>query len=370
MEKSCPIIVIEHKKAFTKHEENQIMEELEIIQEIDWDNLTFSVSPTRSMYLAKCGQGEEWEMGKLVPYGNLSLSPDACVLNYGQGAFEGLKAYRSAKDRIVLFRMDKNAKRFQGSAERLCIPIIPEEMFFDAVISVVRDNIDYVPPLGKGSLYIRPVVWGTGPVLGVKPAPSYTFVVFVSPVGPYFKGGMRSLHLKVTRFYHRVAPKGTGSTKAIGNYAASLYPHKLAKERGFDEVIYVNAANENFVEEVGSANLFVLKDGVLKTPRLTGSILPGVTRDSVIQIAREMLNLEVQEKDVTVDEVLEADEVFCTGTAAVITPIGQITTDDDFKEISGDEIGSVTQELYDILTGIQRETRDEPFGWVYPVLEF
>ena len=343
------------------------MGEFETIQKIDWDNLTFSVTPTRSMYLAECDLGKEWEAGELVPFGNLSFSPAAGVLNYGQGAFEGLKAYRTSKGRTVLFRPDMNAKRFQRSAERLCIPPVPVELFIDAVVSVVRDNIAYVPPLGKGSLYIRPVVWGTGPVLGVKPAPSYTFVVYVSPVGPYFKGGITCLHLKVTRSYHRAAPKGTGSVKAIGNYAASLYPHKLAKEHGFDEVIYVNPANEDLVEEVGSANLFALKDGVLKTPRLAGSILPGVTRDSVIRIAKEMLNLEVQEKDVTVDEVLEADEVFCTGTAAVITPIGQITTDNDFREIGGDEIGPVTRELYDILTGIQRETRDDPFGWVYPL---
>ncbi|MFQ6676022.1 MAG: branched-chain amino acid aminotransferase, partial [Fidelibacterota bacterium] len=275
--------------------------ESEPLQEINWDELTFSLTPTRSMYLARCEEGEPWEPGELVPFGNLSLSPAAGVLNYGQGVFEGTKAFRTVKDRTVLFRPGKNARRFKDSAERLCIPPVPEEMFLEAIVSTVRDNMDFVPPVDKGSLYVRPCIWGTGPVLGVKPASSYTFVVYVSPVGPYFKGGMTCLRLKVTRFFHRAAPKGTGNAKAIGNYAASLYPLKLAKEKGFDEVIYLNAANENWVEEVGSANIFILKDDVLKTPRLAGSILPGVTRDSIIQIARDMLNLEVHELDVSVD---------------------------------------------------------------------
>ncbi|MFQ6674444.1 MAG: branched-chain amino acid aminotransferase [Fidelibacterota bacterium] len=343
--------------------------ESEVLRELNWDDLTFSITPTHSMYLAECNEGEPWEPGELIPFGELSFSPAAGVLNYGQGVFEGTKAFRTVKGRIVLFRPERNAQRFQESAERLCIPPIPAEMFLDGVVSTVKDNIDFVPPVDKGSLYIRPCAWGTGPVLGVKPAPSYTFVIYVSPVGPYFKGGMTCLHLKVTQFYHRAAPKGTGDAKAIGNYAASLYPLKLAKERGFDEVIYLNAANENYVEEVGSANLFVLKDNVLKTPRLGGSILPGVTRDSVIQIAADLLSLDVKETNVTVDEVMDADEVFCTGTAAVITPIGEITTDQSNRVI-GERVGPVTQELYDILTGIQREKRDDPYGWIYPIAEF
>ena len=338
----------------------------EAMQEIDWDNLGFGVTPTRSMYLAECNQGEPWQPGELVPFGDLSLTPAAGVLNYGQGVFEGTKAFRTVKDRIVLFQPEKNAARMKRSADRLCIPPIPEGMFLNAVVETVMDNADFVPPLDKGSLYIRPCIWGTGAVLGVKPAPSYTFVVFVSPVGPYFKGAITCLHLKVTKFFHRAAPKGTGDAKAIGNYAASLYPLKLAKERGFDEVLYLNAANEKYVEEVGSANLFVLKGDVLKTPRLTGSILPGITRESVIRLARDTLSLDVREVDVTVKEALEADEVFCTGTAAVITPIAEITTDDDHRVI-GETIGPLTRELYDSLTGIQQEKLEDPYGWVYPI---
>ncbi len=340
--------------------------ESEVMEAVEWDELSFSLTPTRSMYMAECDLGGEWRPGELIPFGDLSISPAAGVLNYGQGVFEGMKAYRSAKDRIVLFRPERNARRFQASAERLCIPPLPEEIFMNAVLSTVGDNIDFVPPLGKGSLYIRPVVWGTGPVLGVQPAPSYTFVVYVSPVGPYFKGGMRLLHLEVTKQFHRAAPRGTGNAKAIGNYAASLYPLKLAKAKGFDEILYLNASDEACVEEVGSANLFILSDGVLKTPALDGSILPGVTRDSVIQLARERLNMEVRETQVSVSDVAQADEVFCTGTAAVITPIGEITTEEGHNVIT-DSVGPVSRKLYDLLTGIQKEELEDPFGWVTPL---
>ncbi len=343
------------------------MEDIEILQNIDWDNLTFSLSPTRSMYIAEQRDNKAWERGKLVPFGNVSISPAAGVLNYGQGIFEGLKAFRTSRERIVLFRPGNNAIRAIESAKRLCIPPVPQEMFMEAILEVVRDNADYIPPQGKGSLYIRPVIWGTGAVLGVKPVQSYTFLVFVSPVGHYFKSSEKSLHLKITNKFHRAAPRGTGGFKAIGNYAASLLPQKLAKKAGFDEVIYLNAANENFVEEVGSANLFILKDNSLVTPALTGSILPGVTRDSVIQIAKKILRLEVQEREVSVDEVLDADEVFCSGTAVTVTSIGEITTDKTFRIISGGEIGPYTMRISEILSGIRNETVEDQFEWLFPV---
>ena len=343
------------------------MEDIEILQDIDWDNLTFSLSPTRSMYIAEQRDNKAWERGKLVPFGNVSVSPAAGVLNYGQGIFEGLKAFRTSRDRSVLFRPENNAARAIESAKRLCIPPVPQEMFMEAILEVVRDNADYIPPMGKGSLYIRPVIWGTGAVLGVKPAQSYTFLVFVSPVGHYFKNSEKSLHLKITNKFHRAAPRGTGGFKAIGNYAASLLPQKLAKKAGFDEVIYLNAANENFVEEVGSANLFILKDQTLVTPALTGSILPGVTRDSVIQIAKKILKLEIQEREVSVDEVLDADEVFCSGTAVTVTSIGEITTDKTFRIISDGEIGPYTMRISEILSGIRNETVEDQFEWLFPV---
>ena len=237
-------------------------------------------------------------------------------------------------------------------------------MFMKAVEQVVKDNADYVPPTGKGSLYIRPVAWGTGPILGVKPAPSYTFLIFVSPVGPYFKGGVKPLNLRVTNNFHRAAPKGIGNAKAIGNYSASLYPRQLAMEGGFDEVIYLNAGDENLIEEVGSANLFALKGNVLKTPRLAGSILPGVIRDSVMKIAKDVLGLDVQETDLTLDEMLNADEAFCTGTAVVVTPIGKICTENSEYVIGDGNMGSVTADLRKKILNIQSEIDNDEFGWI------
>lgn len=310
-----------------------------------------------------------WQDGGLVPFGDISLSPASGVLNYGQGAFEGMKAFRSAKEQVVLFRPDMNAARMTQSAQRLVMPEVPPSAFLDAVKMTVLDNADFVPPYGKGSLYIRPVLWGTGPVLGVRPAPSYTFAVFVTPVGPYFKSGVKPLKLKMTRNFHRAAPHGTGNAKAIGNYAASLYPLKLAKETGFDEVLYLHAANDSLLEEVGSANVFVLKDGILKTPKLAGSILPGVTRDSVIRIAKELMHLDVQETDVTINELLDADEAFCTGTAVVVTPIGEVTVEENAHVIAEGGEGEVTGKFRKMLVGIQREEREDPFGWVHPLIE-
>lgn len=336
-------------------------------QDIDWDSLGFRYYPTRSMYRSDWDGTNGWSPGELIPFGDVKISPAAGVLNYGQGIFEGSKAYRSAKDRIVLFRPDMNADRLVTSAERLCMPAIPTEEYIKAVRSTVSDNADYIPPFGKGSMYIRPLLWGTGSVLGVRPAPAYTFLVFVTPVGPYFKGGVKPLKLKMTRNFHRAAPHGTGNAKAIGNYAASLYPLKLAKESGFDEVIYLNAAKEDILEEVGSANVFVLKDGILKTPMLGGSILPGVTRDSVIRIAQEILGLEVHETDVSIDDLLDADEAFCTGTAVVVTPIGNVTVEEDKVTIADGGEGETTRKLRTVLMGIQREERDDPFGWVRPL---
>jgi branched-chain amino acid aminotransferase len=344
--------------------ENEIMIDKNSLQDIDWDSLTFSINPTRSMFVANCKEGGEWDSGELVPYGDIKISPASGVLNYGQGVFEGIKAFRSSKDRIVFFRLDRNAIRFYRSCKRLCIPPISIEMFIEAVEEVVRDNADYVPPNGKGSMYIRPVAWGTGPVLGVKPAPSYTFLVFVSPVGSYFKDGVKPLNIKVTNKFHRAAPNGIGNAKAIGNYSASLYPRQLALEAGYDEVVYLNAANENLVEEVGSANLFALKGNVLKTPRLGGSILPGVTRDSVITIARDNLKLDVQETDMTIDDMLNADEVFCTGTAVIVTPIGKISTDNSDYVIRNGEMGSVTAELREKIQNIQSEKNSDEFEWI------
>ena len=339
------------------------------MKKIDWDNLGFNVVETRSMYKASCRIGEEWKLGGLIPYGTIELSPAAGVLNYGQGCFEGTKAYRTVKDRVVLFRPEMNAKRMALSTKRLCIPEMNQEFFLNAVKETLKDNIDYVPPYGKGSLYIRPIVWGTSPALGVKPVEVYTFMVFVSPVGPYFKGDIQPLKLKVSNKYHRAAPKGIGNAKAIGNYSASLLPLIEAKNSGFDEVIYLNAKDEEFVEEVGSANLFVLTGNTIKTPKLDGSILPGITRDSVITLAKDTIGLEVLETNVTLTELYDADEVFCTGTAVVVTPVGSITGLDGKHKIADGKMGQLTYKLRQLLTGIQRGDVSDEFGWLYPIKE-
>ena len=334
---------------------------------INWDSLGFDVVETRSMFTAKCSKEGKWSGGSLIPYGNIEISPAAVVLNYGQGVFEGTKAFHTYKDNIVLFRPDRNANRMSWSTKRLCIPTINPNFFMHAVVQTVKDNIDFVPPFGKGSLYVRPIVWGTSPALGVAPALEYTFMVFVSPVGPYFRGGTKMLNLKIETNFHRAAAKGIGNAKAIGNYSASLFPMNKAKEEGYDEVVYLDSINENQIEEIGSANLFIYKNGVLKTPKLSGSILDGVTRNSVMKIASKIMGIKVEETNISVKDIFNAEEVFCTGTAVVVTPVGKITLNEEVCEYNDGEIGPITKQCKKIITDIQRQKIDDPFGWLHPV---
>ena len=331
---------------------------------VNWDDLGFDVVETKSMFQAIHSENCQWSNGELIPYGPIQLSPAAGVLNYGQGVFEGMKALKTAQGNVILFRPDMNAKRISMSSRRLCIPQMQESFFLRGVTATVKDNLDYVPPYGKGSLYIRPIIWGTAPVLGVRPVSEYTFMIFVSPVGPYFKGGVKPLNLIITSAFHRAAPKGIGNAKAIGNYSASLYPLMEAKKQGYDEVIYLDAKHERLIEEVGSANVFIVKDNVLKTPNLDGAILPGVTRDSTITTAKKIHNLDVLETEITIDEILNADEVFCTGTAVVVTPVGTITYQGERIVIGNGKMGPCTQRLRKTLIGIQLQEREDPFGWV------
>ena len=334
---------------------------------IDWDSLGFNPVETRSMFIANCPIDGKWESGSLVPYGKIELSPAAGVLNYGQGVFEGTKAYHTSKDNIVMFRIGRNAKRMAWSTERLCIPKMDPDFFIDAVTKTVKDNLDYIPPYGKGSLYVRPIVWGTAPAIGVRAVSEYTFVVFVSPVGSYFKDGIKPLNLKVETDYHRAAARGIGNAKAIGNYSASLYPLTKAKKEGYDEVIYLDSVDGERIEELGSANLFICKDGVIKTPKLSGSILDGVTRNSVCRIAKDILGIKVEETDIHLDELLKADEVFCTGTAVVVAPVGKVTYKNKVHHFSGGNIGPITNKCKETLTSIQREEITDPFGWVLKI---
>ena len=334
---------------------------------IDFGELTFSFTQTRSMYLARCELGGEWKPGELQPFQNLELSPAACVLNYGQGLFEGLKAYRADDGRVLLFRPAMNAARLQNGCRRISMPPVPEELFLSAIHDVVSENRDFIPSNSDGALYIRPLVFGSGAILGVAPAPEFTFLVFASPVGPYFKGELSPIRLLVTQDFHRAAPKGTGGVKAIGNYAPGMLPSGHAKLKGYAEVVYLDAAEDRYIEEVGAANFFALFGDTLVTPALSGSILPGVTRDSVLQLAADRFGLQVEERDISIDEALTADELFCSGTAAIISPIGCINYNGQDHQFSDGEVGLRTRALYEVLTAIQHGSADDEFDWVVEV---
>lgn len=336
------------------------------MSDVDWDSLTFSLTKTDWMYIAKCKLGSAWTPGKIVPYGNFEIDPAAGVLNYGQGIFEGMKAHKTINDRVVIFRPEENAKRFQSGADRLGMPPVPESIFLDAIEQVVVANKKWIPPTGKGALYIRPLLLGTGPIMGVAPAPEYTFIIFVTPVGPYFKGGLSCIKLMITDEYHRAASGGSGGVKAIGNYAPGMMPSKNAKKDGFAEVIYLDAENHQYIEEVGAANFFCVKDKIIYTPELTGTILPGITRDSVIQLAKHF-GYKVNIEKVSAEFAMDADEAFCCGTAAVISPIGSITHGDKIKVFSEGKIGPITQKLYNSISGIHCEQVEDLFGWLYEV---
>jgi len=332
----------------------------------DWDTLSFSMTPTDAMYIAECKEGEAWAPGGTRPYGDISFSPAAAVLNYGQGVFEGLKAQRTETGEILLFRPDANAARMAEGAKRLGMPPVPEKLFVNAVEAIVAANARWVPPPGKGALYVRPCLWGSGPVLALKAPPLFTFCVYVSPVGPYFKGGLKCISLLVSEEFHRASRGGQGGIKAVGNYAAGMMPAGAAKERGFDELLYLDAQHHRYIEEAGAANFFCVKDGVIYTPALTGTILPGVTRRSILQIAQD-LGYPVREERLDVDFIVAADEAFCTGTAAVITPIGVIEHQQGRKEYCGGSVGKVTHALYDSLLAIQQGKQKDEHGWIYKV---
>ncbi|MBQ7065823.1 MAG: branched-chain amino acid aminotransferase [Lachnospiraceae bacterium] len=332
---------------------------------IDWANLGFGYVETEKRYVSNYKNGA-WDEGTLTEDSQIVISECAGVLQYAQTIFEGLKAYTTEQGQIVIFRPDLNAKRMSDSAKRLEMPAFPEERFVDAVVKVVEANEAYVPPYGSGAtLYLRPYMFGSNPVIGVKPADEYQFRVFATPVGPYFKGGVKPLTICVSDF-DRAAPCGTGHIKAGLNYAMSLHAIVTAHKNGFDENMYLDAATRTKVEETGGANfLFVTKDGKVVTPK-SDSILPSITRRSLMTVAKEYLGLEVEEREVYLDEIKDFAECGLCGTAAVISPVGKIV--DHGKEIclpSGmEKMGEVTQKLYDTLTGIQMGRIEAPEGWI------
>ena len=332
---------------------------------IDWANLGFGYVNTDYRFVSNFKNGA-WEEGALTEDPMVTINECAGVLQYAQTVFEGMKAYTTEDGRIVTFRPDLNAERMEASAKRLEMPVFPKERFVDAVIQTVKANAAYVPPYGSGAtLYIRPYQFGTNPVIGVKPADEYQFRVFTTPVGPYFKGGVKPLTIRVSDF-DRAAPRGTGHIKAGLNYAMSMHAIVDAHNQGFDENMYLDPQTRTKVEETGGANfLFVTKDGKVVTPK-SDSILPSITRRSLIQVAKDYLGLEAEEREVYLDEVADFAECGLCGTAAVISPVGKIV--DHGKEIcfpSGmTEMGPVTKKLYETLTGIQMGRIEAPEGWI------
>ena len=332
---------------------------------IDWSNIGFGYIKTDKRYVSNFKNGA-WDEGTLTDDANIVLSECAGVLQYAQTAFEGLKAYTTEDGRIVCFRPDLNASRMADSAKRLEMPAFPEDRFVKAVEETVRANAGFVPPYGSGAtLYIRPYMFGTNPVIGVKPADEYQFRMFCTPVGPYFKGGAKPITIKVSDF-DRAAPHGTGHIKAGLNYAMSLHAIVTAHQEGYDENMYLDAATRTKVEETGGANfIFVTKDGTVVTPK-SNSILPSITRRSLMVVAEKYLGLKVEHREVYFDEVKDFAECGLCGTAAVISPVGKIV--DHGKEIcfpSGmEKMGPVIQKLYDTLTGIQMGRIEAPEGWI------
>lgn len=338
-------------------------------KDIDWANLGFGYMKTDKRFVANFKDGA-WDDGQLISDDTVTISECACVLQYAQTCFEGMKAYTTEDGRIVIFRPDLNAQRMENSCKRLEMPVFPKEQFVDAVVQTVKANAAYVPPFGSGAtLYIRPYMFGSNAVIGVKPADEYQFRVFTTPVGPYFKGGAKPIVIRVSDF-DRAAPHGTGHIKAGLNYAMSLHAIVDAHEKGFSENMYLDAGTRTKVEETGGANfIFITKDGKVVTPK-SDSILPSITRRSILYVAEHYLGLEVEEREVFFDEVKDFAECGLCGTAAVISPVGKI--DDHGKEIcfpSGmDEMGPVTKKLYDTLTGIQMGHLEAPEGWIKEVV--
>ena len=336
---------------------------------IDWSNIGFGYVQTDKRYVANYKDGA-WDKGALTDDPNIVMNECAGVLQYAQTCFEGLKAYTTEDGHIVTFRPDLNAERLMDSAARLEMPQLPKEQFIDAVDQVVKANAGYVPPYGSGAtLYIRPYMFGINPVIGVKPADEYQFRMFCTPVGPYFKGGAKPITIRVSDF-DRAAPHGTGHVKAGLNYAMSLHAIVDAHQQGYDENVYLDAATRTKIEETGGANIiFVTKDNKVVTPK-SDSILPSITRRSLMYVAEHYLGVEVEQREVYLDEVKDFAECGLCGTAAVISPVGKIV--DHGKEIcfpSGmEEMGPVTKKLYETLTGIQMGRIEAPEGWIHRIL--
>ena len=322
---------------------------------------------TDHMFVMNYTEGKGWHDARIVPFERISLSPAAMVFHYGQEMFEGLKAYKGTDGGAYLFRPDMNAKRANASNRRLCIPEIPEEDFVQAIKAVVKVDKDWIPTDPGTSLYVRPFVIATDEFLGVKPSSTYLFIVILSPSGAYYESGLAPVGIWIEDEYVRAVRGGIGFAKTGGNYAASLIAQVKAHDEGFSQVLWLDGVERRYIEEVGAMNIFFKIDGKIVTPALSGSILPGITRNSVITLCRDW-GYEVEERKISVDELIEAqksgklEECFGTGTAAVISPVGKLRYEDEVMEINGGKIGEISARLYDTVTGIPSGAIKDPYG--------
>jgi len=339
----------------------------------DGKNLGFGKIFTDHMFEMDYTEGKGWHDARVVPLHNLSLSPACMVFHYGQEMFEGLKAYRGKDGKVRLFRPDMNAKRTNNTNDRLCIPQLPIEDFVEAVKAVVKVDEDWIPTEDGTSLYIRPFIIATDEFLGVAPSKTYKFMIILSPSGAYYASGLAPVGIWIEDEYVRAVRGGIGFAKTGGNYAASLAAQVKAHDDGYSQVLWLDGVERKYIEEVGAMNIFFKIDGTVITPELNGSILPGVTRDSVISLCKKM-GLPVEERKISAEELLAAqksgklEECFGSGTAAVISPVGKLRYQDDVMIINNNEIGEISQKLYDTITGIQNGTVEDDMGWTVEVL--
>jgi branched-chain amino acid aminotransferase len=335
-------------------------------------SIVFGTRFTDHMLQVDYLKGKGWHNARIVPYGPLSIDPASCCLHYGQLIFEGMKAYKTSDGSVVMFRPDQNMARMNKSCERMCIPQIDEAEMVRAIAKLVEVDEEWIPSLPATSLYIRPFIMADEAFLGVHPSDSYLLNVILSPVGAYYKEGLAPVRIYVEKNYVRAVRGGTGFAKCAGNYASALKSQVEAEKEGYSQVLWLDGLEGRYIEEVGAMNVFFVIDGTVVTPELNGSILPGITRKSVIEVLKGW-NMPVEERRISIDELAQAHkdgrvgEAFGAGTAAVISPIGELKWGDTVMHISGGKIGAVSQRLYDEITGIQTCTREDRFGWVYKV---
>jgi len=336
------------------------------------DKLGFGLHYTDHMFIMNYDAGKGWHQPRVVPYQPIMLDPAAKVFHYGQTIFEGLKAYRTADGRILLFRPDRNFVRMNRSNDRLSVPPVDEKLAVEALRRLVEVDQEWIPSEEGTSLYIRPFIIATEPALGVSPSQQYLFMIIMSPVGAYYPEGVNPVKIFVESHYVRAVAGGVGEAKTAGNYAAGLKAQEGAKEQGYSQVLWLDGVHRRYVEEVGSMNVFFKINGVVHTPALNGSILDGITRSSIIQLLKSW-DIPVEERTISIEELYEAgrngslEEAFGTGTAAVISPIGELNWKNDKLAINGGRTGELSQKLYDTLTGIQKGTLPDPFGWMVEI---